>query len=112
MPTPLRSYQVARRLPAPILAPTFSLPTRRDLDGRLLGGAALFGVGWAAAGLCPGPALANLSLPLFGVGIARTVGTFCAAMGAAMTAVDVLEAWRSGTGARTGSSARTGVKRR
>ena len=36
-------------------------PQRLDLDGRLLGGAALFGVGWGLAGLCPGPALANLA---------------------------------------------------
>ena len=31
------------------------------LDSRLLTGSALFGVGWALAGLCPGPALASLS---------------------------------------------------
>ena len=30
------------------------------LDGRLLGGSALFGAGWALAGFCPGPALASL----------------------------------------------------
>lgn len=31
------------------------------LDARLLTGSALFGIGWALAGLCPGPALASLS---------------------------------------------------
>ena len=31
------------------------------IDGRLLGGAALFGLGWGLAGLCPGPALAALA---------------------------------------------------
>ncbi|MBB1060180.1 DUF6691 family protein [Marilutibacter spongiae] len=31
------------------------------LDGRLLGGSALFGVGWGLAGFCPGPGLANLA---------------------------------------------------
>ncbi|MBD60137.1 MAG: hypothetical protein CL808_08480, partial [Citromicrobium sp.] len=38
----------------------------RDLDPRLIGGSALFGIGWGLAGLCPGPALASLgtaSLP-------------------------------------------------
>ncbi|MBE7454002.1 MAG: YeeE/YedE family protein [Kofleriaceae bacterium] len=35
----------------------FHLPTRRDLDARLLGGAAIFGVGWGLGGLCPGPGL-------------------------------------------------------
>lgn len=38
----------------------FHLPTRRDLDARLLGGAAIFGVGWGLAGYCPGPALTSL----------------------------------------------------
>jgi uncharacterized membrane protein YedE/YeeE len=44
----------------PVLAPAFELPTRRDVDRRLLGGAALFGIGWGLAGLCPGPALTAL----------------------------------------------------
>jgi hypothetical protein len=44
----------------PLLAPAFSLPTRSDVDARLLTGAALFGVGWGMYGYCPGPALAAL----------------------------------------------------
>lgn len=35
----------------------FHLPTHRDLDLPLVGGAALFGVGWGLGGLCPGPGL-------------------------------------------------------
>jgi uncharacterized membrane protein YedE/YeeE len=35
----------------------FHLPTRRDLDLRLIAGAALFGIGWGLGGLCPGPAI-------------------------------------------------------
>lgn len=35
----------------------FHLPTRRDLDGSLILGAALFGIGWGLGGLCPGPGL-------------------------------------------------------
>ncbi len=42
--------------PARALAP-LQLPTRRDLDRSLLGGAALFGVGWGLVGYCPGPAM-------------------------------------------------------
>jgi uncharacterized membrane protein YedE/YeeE len=45
------------------------IPTRRDLDPALLGGAALFGVGWGLVGLCPGPALANLSRGSLEIGI-------------------------------------------
>lgn len=55
-------FAAARRRSAPLLADRFELPTRRDLDSELLGGAALFGVGWGLAGLCPGPALAALTL--------------------------------------------------
>ena len=45
---------------APVFADGFSLPTRTDIDSRLLLGAALFGVGWGLAGLCPGPAIASI----------------------------------------------------
>ena len=51
---------VAKRRGVPVLAPKLELPTRRDIDGRLVGGAALFGIGWGLVGLCPGPALAGL----------------------------------------------------
>jgi uncharacterized membrane protein YedE/YeeE len=44
----------------PLLAPAFVLPTRRDLDAPLLVGAAIFGIGWGLAGICPGPALTAL----------------------------------------------------
>ncbi|MFI5444250.1 DUF6691 family protein [Polaromonas sp. UC242_47] len=44
----------------PWLADKFELPTRRDIDSRLLLGAALFGIGWGLVGYCPGPALASL----------------------------------------------------
>ena len=44
----------------PWLAESFQLPTRKDIDARLLAGAALFGIGWGLAGYCPGPALASV----------------------------------------------------
>lgn len=50
-----------RRRKAPVLAPAFSTPARTKVDGRLLTGAALFGVGWGLAGYCPGPAFASLA---------------------------------------------------
>ena len=46
----------------PLFAQTFQLPTRRDIDAKLVGGGALFGIGWGLAGLCPGPALTGLGL--------------------------------------------------
>jgi uncharacterized membrane protein YedE/YeeE len=33
-----------------------------DVDAPLVGGAAIFGIGWGLVGLCPGPALAGLAL--------------------------------------------------
>jgi uncharacterized membrane protein YedE/YeeE len=55
------AYAATRRRAKPLFAGAFALPMRRDLDARLLGGAALFGVGWGLVGLCPGPALASLA---------------------------------------------------
>lgn len=54
-------YLLARRTDRSWLGEPFAFPTRQDLDPKLLGGAALFGMGWGLVGLCPGPALANLS---------------------------------------------------
>jgi uncharacterized membrane protein YedE/YeeE len=48
------------RRAAPMYDAAFHLPTRRDLDRRLVLGSALFGVGWGLAGYCPGPALVSL----------------------------------------------------
>lgn len=44
----------------PWFAKEFALPTRKDVDMKLVGGAALFGIGWGVAGYCPGPAFASL----------------------------------------------------
>ena len=54
-------YRLALRRGHPTFASAFELPTRRSIDGRLLIGAVLFGVGWGLAGLCPGPALTSLA---------------------------------------------------
>ena len=53
-------YRLLRRRAAPWLDASFHVSTARELDGRLLVGAAMFGVGWGIAGYCPGPALASL----------------------------------------------------
>lgn len=56
------AWRIQKRMMAPVSAPRFALPTHRDLDIRLIGGSALFGVGWGIAGLCPGPAIADLAI--------------------------------------------------
>lgn len=44
----------------PVFADAFRLSNLTHVDRSLLGGAALFGIGWGVAGYCPGPALAGL----------------------------------------------------
>jgi uncharacterized membrane protein YedE/YeeE len=51
------AHRLVTRRKAPLLASKFELPTRKDLDQRLLLGATLFGIGWGLAGFCPGPAI-------------------------------------------------------
>jgi uncharacterized protein len=53
----LMQFVLKRR--SPIFENAFHLPTKGDLDGRLLAGAAIFGVGWGLAGYCPGPGLVS-----------------------------------------------------
>jgi uncharacterized membrane protein YedE/YeeE len=79
-------YRVARRRGRPVLAPRLEIPTRRDLDPRLIAGAAVFGLGWGLAGLCPGPALTLLT-----VAPAQAV-TFVVAMVVGMLAFHLLPA--------------------
>ncbi|WP_207775166.1 DUF6691 family protein [Tamilnaduibacter salinus] len=65
----------------PLFGDVFHIPTRRDLDGRLIGGAALFGIGWGLSGYCPGPAVASiagLSWPLAAMLLAMVGGWFLA----------------------------------
>jgi len=45
---------------APILEESFKTPAAKRIDGRLLTGATLFGIGWGLSGLCPGPAISGL----------------------------------------------------
>jgi len=80
-------YRISFLQTRPLFEPTFRLPTRTDLDARLLGGAALFGIGWGLAGYCPGPALAGLGfgrvdtvvfvvMMLIGMMLARHIDAF------------------------------------
>ena len=72
----LPGYRVVLRRPSPVLAPVFQLPAASRIDARLLGGSAVFGVGWGIAGFCPGGAL-----PALGT-LRPEVLTFVAAAGA------------------------------
>ena len=70
-------FAVLKRRDASILGMTLDWPSRRTIDRSLIGGAALFGIGWGLVGLCPGPALANLaglSPKIFGFVVAMAIG--------------------------------------
>ena len=54
------TFRVILNRPAPMFANKFELPSKVDLDGKLIFGAAIFGIGWAVAGLCPGPAISSI----------------------------------------------------
>ncbi len=54
-------YRVVLKRPHPVFDGTFHLPTKRDIDMRLVGGSAVFGIGWGIAGFCPGGALPVVS---------------------------------------------------
>ena len=79
------AWRFVPRMAAPIIAEQFHLPTKSDLTPRLIGGAALFGIGWGIAGLCPGPGIAALAIePL-------AAATFVVALLVGMAAVKIFE---------------------
>lgn len=53
-------HRLVLRRAQPLYGHSFRIPEGRDLDARLLSGAAIFGVGWGLGGFCPGPALVSL----------------------------------------------------
>ncbi len=73
-------YRLVLRRAAPICEDRFALPTATRIDMRLIGGSAVFGVGWGLSGFCPGAVL-----PAIGTGL-TPVFLFVAAMLAGMFA--------------------------
>lgn len=77
-------YRFVLSGPRPLYAESFDLPPTQPVDARLIGGAALFGIGWGLTGFCPGPAVASLVFGLWPSVL------FVLAMMAGMLAVHVL----------------------
>ena len=84
-------HSIAKRRGVPILASRLEIPTRRDLEPRLLAGAAIFGVGWGLVGFCPGPAITALPLGLWQVFV------FVASMLAGMALFRFVQVYRPRT---------------
>lgn len=53
-------YRLAWQREAPLFGGRFEVPTSTTIDGKLVGGSALFGIGWGIAGFCPGAAIPAL----------------------------------------------------
>ncbi len=84
-------YRLSQQRSQPVLALRFDLSTKTAIDPSLIAGAALFGIGWGLAGLCPGPALENLAT------LSPKVIAFCVAMAAGMIVHDQWYAKRPAT---------------
>jgi uncharacterized membrane protein YedE/YeeE len=74
---------LARQRERPALGATFALPQKARIDAPLIGGSALFGLGWGMVGLCPGPAISGLALGV------PEIAIFAAFMLAGMAAHDL-----------------------
>lgn len=81
-------YRLVFGRPQPVLDDHFHVPSNRRLDARLIGGSALFGIGWGIAGFCPGA-----SLPALGTG-RWEVFVFVAALAAGIVLAKALQSAR------------------
>lgn len=80
------AYRWKQGRASPLFDTKFLVPTRRDIDAKLLMGALIFGAGWGLGGYCPGPGIVSLA----GGGLSAL--TFIAAMLVGMFATAKFEA--------------------
>jgi uncharacterized membrane protein YedE/YeeE len=93
-------YRLVLRRPKPILVELFRLPTRNEIDASLIGGAALFGIGWGLSGFCPGPAITSIPL------LAEGTLVFVPAMIAGIALARLLTRTKFGAGSAAPGSSR------
>lgn len=55
------TYRLIRKRSSPLFSAEWHVPTKKDVTPALVAGSFLFGVGWALAGYCPGPAVTSLA---------------------------------------------------
>jgi len=78
------AWRVVKAARAPRFGDKFPGPPSNVIDARLVGGAALFGLGWGLAGYCPGPAIVAV------VSGAKSTLVFVAAMLAGIAIVQAV----------------------
>ncbi len=88
------AFLIAKRRTRSFIGAEMKLPTARKVDGRLMAGSALFGIGWGMAGFCPGPGLLGL-----GMGQPKAL-VFVCAMLAGMALFELIEGRKNAAGAR------------
>jgi hypothetical protein len=87
------AYAIARRRPRPACDERFHWPSRLPVDAKTVVGAGIFGVGWALAGFCPGPAITSL------VTLQTSVLAFVVGLFAGVLAFQTLQARERSRGA-------------
>ncbi|KKC32448.1 DUF6691 family protein [Devosia psychrophila] len=55
------AVQLGKRRQAPLFDSSFHEPASTKIDTPLVAGAAMFGIGWGMAGICPGPAISLIA---------------------------------------------------
>ncbi|RXV64801.1 permease [Roseovarius sp. A46] len=86
-------YRLVLRRDKPVIEEKFQLPTASAIDARLIGGSAVFGIGWGIAGFCPGAAI-----PALGSGKIEVAG-FVAALLAGLWVARTIRDRQTGKGA-------------
>lgn len=54
-------YRIIRKRSAPLFSSQFFIPSKREINFKLIVGSLIFGVGWGLGGYCPAPAVTSLA---------------------------------------------------
>ncbi|MFM8466301.1 MAG: DUF6691 family protein [Oxalobacteraceae bacterium] len=82
------AFRFARHRTANFFGGAIRMPTKNDIDKRMVIGSLLFGLGWGMAGFCPGPAITSM-----GTGNTKAL-LFVLAMIAGMALFEGIERYR------------------
>ncbi len=56
------AFHFAKKMPTCVCGTQMKIPSKKQIDTKLIIGSALFGIGWGLVGLCPGPAIVQLGM--------------------------------------------------